>query len=242
MIPISLPAGQAQIQPLRVGSYSHTPTELHGPFGFARDSAVHHGDSNHSDNLPYASLYNSVAPTFNYTDTWQYPNYTQDPPVAQSRFLLAAPAPATTVPVIESPISSLPYHWSNNVFVSDYSQIWPLQPFQYGLSSTGGSLASDLETVNHRPTEGRGPPPVASGSPLNDVPTVPASRASPDSTANVERITVGSRARTRVAMSNRKKEPKYFCKVSGCRSKGFTQKHNLECESDVIYPAAAAEH
>ncbi|KAJ8089715.1 hypothetical protein PM082_014983 [Marasmius tenuissimus] len=43
-----------------------------------------------------------------------------------------------------------------------------------------------------------------------------------------ERPFVGSRARTQLAVARRKTEPKFFCEVPGCPSRGFTKKHNLE--------------
>ncbi|KAJ8086237.1 hypothetical protein PM082_005060 [Marasmius tenuissimus] len=59
--------------------------------------------------------------------------------------------------------------------------------------------------------------------------TVGAPSASSDATVRVEQPrVVGSMANTLVAISLRKKGPKYFCDVPGCRSQGFTQKHNLE--------------
>ncbi|KAJ8096319.1 hypothetical protein PM082_011475 [Marasmius tenuissimus] len=41
---------------------------------------------------------------------------------------------------------------------------------------------------------------------------------------------VGSIANTEVALKNRRNRPRYFCHVPRCTSRGFTQKHNFECE------------
>ena len=50
---------------------------------------------------------------------------------------------------------------------------------------------------------------------------------SPQTPANRQ---VGSRAGTNNSLRQRKSPAKYHCNVDGCESKGFTARHNYECE------------
>ncbi|KAL0062646.1 hypothetical protein AAF712_010483 [Marasmius tenuissimus] len=47
----------------------------------------------------------------------------------------------------------------------------------------------------------------------------------------ISRLEVGSERWTRASQDHRKTTPKFFCRVEGCKSKGFTAKHNYDCES-----------
>ncbi|KAJ8085987.1 hypothetical protein PM082_004806 [Marasmius tenuissimus] len=86
--------------------------------------------------------------------------------------------------------------------------------------------ASSSELIQQDPRMSEYPLPL----PVSALEFNPGAQQSTQSQAGVCRK-VGSLTGTNTSIQNRKKEPRYFCPVVGCESKGFTEKHNFNCQS-----------